>query len=63
MPESNDNAVDQYRSEELRRELFEDNQIDIEHQVKELMKRYLTKINLIYGVADIENIRPKLIRG
>ena len=50
-------------SEELRRELFEENEFEIEHQVKELMKRYLTKINLIYGVADIENVQARQIRG
>ena len=48
--------VDLMKSEEMRKDLFE---FDIEHQIKELMKRYLTKINLIYGVSDIENIRPK----
>ena len=55
--------MEQNKSEELRRELFEENEFEIEHQVKELMKRYLTKINLIYGVADIENIQARQIRG
>ena len=57
-----ENSVERVRSEEIRKGLFED-EFEIEQQVKELMKRYLTKINLIYGVADIENVRPKDIRG
>jgi hypothetical protein len=50
-----ENSVERVHSEELRKGLFED-EFEIELQVKELMKRYLTKINLIYGVADIENV-------
>jgi hypothetical protein len=55
-----DNSIDLQQSEEVRKDLFE---FDIEFNVKELMKRYLTKINLIYSVSDIENIRPKQIMG
>jgi hypothetical protein len=55
-----DNSIDLQQSVEVRKDLFE---FDIEFNVKELMKRYLTKINLIYSVSDIENIRPKQIMG
>lgn len=41
-------------SSENRRNMFE---FDIEREVKELISRYMTKINLIYGLIELENLK------
>ena len=60
LPGFKDNLIEMQKSEDIRKDLFE---FDIEYQIKELMKRYLVKINLIYGTQEIENVKPKQVRA
>ena len=43
-----------------RHDLFE---FDIQHEINELMKRYLNRINIHYHHYEIENLQPKKIQG
>ena len=47
------NSEDFGLSEEDRLNMF---QFDIEYEIYELIKRYMIKINLIYGIVEIQNI-------